>query len=92
MSEPEQQWMFLASSDDILKWKLLCWSMVILPKRIICDSECQCPHRHGDWQPHTLLKHCVYLHCTVSRVLKYNSSKVDNPANDCKRKNAGLQL
>jgi len=45
MSEPEQKWMFLTSSDDIFWWKLL----VILPKRIICDSECQYPHWRSDW-------------------------------------------
>jgi len=38
-SEPEQRWMFLSSSDDML---------VILPKRTICDSECQYPHQRGD--------------------------------------------
>jgi len=26
MSEPEQKWMFLTSSDDIFWWKFLCWS------------------------------------------------------------------
>jgi len=41
MSEPEQKWMFLTSSDVIFRWKIR--MLVILPKRIICDSECQYP-------------------------------------------------
>jgi len=37
--------------------------LVILPKRIICDSP-QYPHRHGNWQPHILLKHWSNIYCT----------------------------
>jgi len=54
--------------------------LVIFPKRIICDSEWQYPHRHGDLQLHTLLKHCVHPFCAVS---KYNSHNVNNSVNDC---------
>jgi len=70
MTEPEQKWTFL-SSDDIFLVKILI--LVILPKRIICDSEWQSLHRHSDWQPHTFLKHCVSTHLR----------KVANSTNDC---------
>jgi len=63
MSEPEQKWMFLTSSDVIFRWKIR--MLVILPKRIICDSECQYPRRRGNWQPRlSLLKQCSSVKLT----------------------------
>jgi len=72
--------------------------LVILSKRITCDSECQYPQ--GDWQPHTLLKHCVHSHCRVEGVevhVKLMIPRMTTFADFKKRwrqrgKNCGLQL
>jgi len=73
MSEPEQKWMLITCSDDIFRWQLLCW---YTSKK----NECPCPHHCSDWQPHSVLKHCVHPHCAMP---KDNSHIVDNSANNC---------
>jgi len=71
--------------------------LVILPKRIICDSECQYGSAVTDSHTHTLLKHCVHPHYVV--VLNYDTrNNSENAIADfeqtlaTKRKNCGLQL